>query len=1034
MSELSYEASDEASENELLERSLSVWRGWSNICEDFTPIPLDIHTASSIGQYDCVRALIAKREVEIDRKNIGGWTPLMYACYIGHDAIVNLLIDAGCNVNLKNQKGQTPLMLSASCGNESVGRFLIRKGAELEAADRDGWTALFHATYSGHQNFVSFLLDQRANMDAVEPSTGLTPFMEAAIEGHEIIVQLFLQHGVNVNAKAYSGDTARTLALMYSYMKIVSLIDNHSMPHSSLRSEPGLGDYLSSSDEVDKRQRPQHQRGSRAKSKGPSIRDGPEAIARMIDRTRTGDPVRYPHLMVPRGYMTFPHGEGEHADTLLSYRDVTSPINQEDYHLDSSGGKDSCDYNDDSNAFSKTGAITIKSSSSSSGGLIAALGLSRQNSADSDDFVLHDSGVHNSSQSDDNANPNLPPSNSVATREEEGDRGDKTAETEEGISGCLFGGGGGGVGEGREGKESAVTRAGGNPTTAYRDSNNGRPSEEQCDSQTGPQGPSPRQTGKETGVTFTGVFPDQHKEGGQPFHVQFGDLVFPGMLGTDMADCAVEPRAALDTATSDLYSDNILMDRNCRFDPADLGNSETVGDLPAGPMTGCMGGFGGGVGSHPQRRSSCQARLSRLSVADREAAAAHSKDVRHRRRSANSPPTFHREYGGRGQDLGSGTGRVSCLSDIPTNPGPQAGYPITTSTRNPSHPPPLEGGQVADRFHGNNPVPVAAVAPTCLPPGYPSLPTPSSTFTPPSTHAASLPPRKNSAPEISTTQDSLPKSPTPGYQSDGPGRGHAHSRLLELVADLPGGGGGGGEGEGHRDLAALLEQLGVGKYAALFAEQDVDLQVFLSLTDNDLKEIGIKLFGPRKKMTNAIARWHSQAPAARSSLEQAYADRLEGEMQEMAIQLNQAYDNVEKLKAQVLQERQLRSVTESCLMEERGGWQRVHHYLLDTHQRCRDIADSVNKLSSLHAELRQRLGQTQNTTTSPLVVTAAAAASSDLVTLTMDQVAHLCEQYLFEVRQHSAALSHNMDCIVSHPLHPPNPSLQDGGDVPQDFP
>lgn len=40
-------------------------------------------------------------------------------------------------------------------------------------------------------------------------------------------------------------------------------------------------------------------------------------------------------------------------------------------------------------------------------------------------------------------------------------------------------------------------------------------------------------------------------------------------------------------------------------------------------------------------------------------------------------------------------------------------------------------------------------------------------------------------------------------------------------------------------------------------------------------------------MTNAIARWHSQAPAARSSLEQAYADRLEGEMQELAIQLNQ---------------------------------------------------------------------------------------------------------------------------------------------------
>ena len=46
-------------------------------------------------------------------------------------------------------------------------------------------------------------------------------------------------------------------------------------------------------------------------------------------------------------------------------------------------------------------------------------------------------------------------------------------------------------------------------------------------------------------------------------------------------------------------------------------------------------------------------------------------------------------------------------------------------------------------------------------------------------------------------------------------------------------------------------------------------------------------------MTNAIARWHSQAPAARSSLEQAYADRLEGEMQEMAIQLNQVCVHVD---------------------------------------------------------------------------------------------------------------------------------------------
>ena len=41
-------------------------------------------------------------------------------------------------------------------------------------------------------------------------------------------------------------------------------------------------------------------------------------------------------------------------------------------------------------------------------------------------------------------------------------------------------------------------------------------------------------------------------------------------------------------------------------------------------------------------------------------------------------------------------------------------------------------------------------------------------------------------------------------------------------------------------LAELLLQLGLLKYQTIFEEQDVDLQVFLSLTDNDLKEIGIK--------------------------------------------------------------------------------------------------------------------------------------------------------------------------------------------------
>lgn len=65
-------------------------------------------------------------ELNLDSKNIGGWTPLMYSSYIGHDNIANLLLEAGVNVNATTGKGLTPLMLAASCGNESIAYFLMQ--------------------------------------------------------------------------------------------------------------------------------------------------------------------------------------------------------------------------------------------------------------------------------------------------------------------------------------------------------------------------------------------------------------------------------------------------------------------------------------------------------------------------------------------------------------------------------------------------------------------------------------------------------------------------------------------------------------------------------------------------------------------------------------------------------------------------------------------------------------------------------------------------------------------------------------------
>ncbi|XP_026056494.1 ankyrin repeat and SAM domain-containing protein 3-like [Carassius auratus] len=555
MSELSDEAS---SESDLLGASLSVWQaggGDALIGPEELNVPLDLHTACSIGQYDVVSECIRRGDVDLDGKNVGGWSPLMYAAYIGHDNIVNLLLETGVSVNATTSKGLTPLMLAASCGNESIAYFLLQQGAQLECKDVRGWTALLHSTATGHQQMVKFLLEHHANANIKEPLSGFTPLMEAAASGHEIIVQYLLNHGVRTEERNMKGETARALAMMYGHTKIASLIDMHVM-----RAKSSIYDELSSSEEESATPRV---RSARSRTRGPSIHDGPQAIARFRVGSKHEAPVS------PPGYVTF-RDVGDQSEGICN-RDVTSPINELDGQSNSS--RDELFFDND--------MPTMRSSSSSSEGLSHLLGLSREASLESNE-------------------------------------------------------------------------------------------------------------------------------------------------------------------------------------------------------------------DSDQAKRSCPRRSSKLQ---------HSKG-----RSPGNSSSGYRE--------------------APSSSGP--------------------------------------------PPSY----------------------------------------------------------------------------TGPKDLAGFLDQIGFSKYLPLLEEQDIDLRIFLTLTENDLKEVGITLFGPKRKMTSAIARWHSNARPPSDALEQAYADQLEAEMQEMAIQLHKRCVEVESLQGQVTQEKELRAVMEGCLMEEKMSWKRVQAELQENSKRIQTLSGKLHALRS----------------------------------------------------------------------------------------
>jgi hypothetical protein len=68
------------------------------------------------------------------------------------------------------------------------------------------------------------------------------------------------------------------------------------------------------------------------------------------------------------------------------------------------------------------------------------------------------------------------------------------------------------------------------------------------------------------------------------------------------------------------------------------------------------------------------------------------------------------------------------------------------------------------------------------------------------------------------------------------------------------------------DIVVWLRSLGLGKYEAAFRENDIDETVLLTLTADDLKELGVTSFGHRRKLLDAIAALRNKGSAQTTSV------------------------------------------------------------------------------------------------------------------------------------------------------------------------
>ncbi|XP_065653846.1 protein bicaudal C homolog 1-like isoform X2 [Hydra vulgaris] len=69
-----------------------------------------------------------------------------------------------------------------------------------------------------------------------------------------------------------------------------------------------------------------------------------------------------------------------------------------------------------------------------------------------------------------------------------------------------------------------------------------------------------------------------------------------------------------------------------------------------------------------------------------------------------------------------------------------------------------------------------------------------------------------------------------------------------------------------KSIGELFSKLGLEQYTEAFQKEEVDLSTFMSLTDDDLKELGVSTFGARKKMSNAMKELNKRSSSIQDHL------------------------------------------------------------------------------------------------------------------------------------------------------------------------
>ena len=192
-----------------------------------------LRTAASACRINDVRKYLQDGTVNVNGKDVVGWTALHYACLRGHRNIAGLLLDNGADIDARTYNGkQTPLIMACGNGHAATAKLLLDHGADIDAATSDKCTTpLIMACLNGHTATTKLLLDRGCAINAVANNEN-TALHRACKNGHLQCVKELLAHGADTNIENNDGHTPLDVAEETKNQDVIDIFMKHKKsPH-----------------------------------------------------------------------------------------------------------------------------------------------------------------------------------------------------------------------------------------------------------------------------------------------------------------------------------------------------------------------------------------------------------------------------------------------------------------------------------------------------------------------------------------------------------------------------------------------------------------------------------------------------------------------------------------------------------------------------------------------------------------------------------------------------------------------------------